>query len=373
MISLPRSKKLVFLSRVSLSLCWLIAALPAGAQSLAAFHDNQERFYIFDEGKITMVEHLPVKEFSVGGQCILYTDNRNRLRMYFRGEVTTLEVTAVDRFEALDYLAVYSIGGIVKVVEQGRVTTISTYAIQYLAEDSLVAFYDGTKSMVAAYYKGRVNMLEDGLAGQTVSSFRAGDNVVAYVSRRTGNLTAYMHGRLFALEPFLSGGVISAGRGIVAWVSQADQQFKVFFDRQVTELEPFAPASFRVGDELTAYVDHNGVFKIFSKGELYEVESYAPDSYEVHQAMVIYTVGDYLYIWQNGKSHLVENRLPDKWLASWNTVVYRDQNRNVKVFSQGDTRVLTYDLAQQIYLYRDVIVVDKGMKNHNVYFGGKKY
>ena len=155
------------------------------AQQLAAFHDNQGRFHIFDNGRTIEAEYLPVKSFSVGGKCILYTDNRNHLKMYYKGAVTQLEVNAPTRFEALDYLSVYSIGGIVKIIENGRTITISTNSIKYLAEDSLVTFYDASKELLAVYYKGRIHMLEDGLAGKPSNFFKAGDNMVAYVSSRT--------------------------------------------------------------------------------------------------------------------------------------------------------------------------------------------
>jgi hypothetical protein len=59
-------------------------------------------------------------------------------------------------------------------------------------------------------------------------------------------------------------------------------------------------------------------------------------------------------------------------MAEWNTIVYIDINRNVKVFTSGELNVLTYD-PESAYLYRDVVVVNKGMNNHNVYWNGKKY
>ncbi len=65
--------------------------------------------------------------------------------------------------------------------------------------------------------------------------------------------------------------------------------------------------------------------------------------------------------------------IPNDWKAEWNTIVYQDLNKNIKIFSRGDSKILTYDLAEKIELYRDLVVVNKGMNNWNVYYQGKKY
>ena len=89
--------------------------------------------------------------------------------------------------------------------------------------------------------------------------------------------------------------------------------------------------------------------------------------------MVIFGDKGYFKVWYNNRPYTLESYIPNDWEAAWNTIVYRDMNRNVKVFSKGESKVLTYDLAEEIALYRDLVVVNKGMNNHNVYYGGKKY
>jgi len=43
------------------------------------------------------------------------------------------------------------------------------------------------------------------------------------------------------------------------------------------------------------------------------------------------------------------------------------------VFRDGENKVLTYDIVEDLELYRDLIVTNKGLNNHNVYYNGKKY
>jgi hypothetical protein len=374
MTLLPHWKKSVFLSSVVL-ICIALQSVCSSlsAQQLAAYHDNQGYFYIFDKGKTIQAEYLPVKSFSIGGQCILYVDNVNHLKMYYKGTITTLEVNQVTRFEAKDYLSVYSIGDIVKIIENGKVTTISTHAVKYLAEDSLVAFYDVGQSMLAVYYKARIHMLEDGLGGRVQLFFYASDNIVAFVSVRTGDLKVFMNGKISVILPFVSGGSVKTGRDVVAYVAPSEQNFRVFYKGTDYVLEDFPPTSYQTGDDIVAYIDNTGSFKVFSDGETTQITSFPPDFYQVRNKMIIYGEQGYFKTWYNDNPYLLETYVPRKWVASWNTMVYQDLNKNIKVFTNGDTKVLTYDLAEEIYLYRDVIVVNKGMNINNVYYQGRKY
>jgi hypothetical protein len=374
MILLPRLKKSGSLFSLFL-LCLLIriTTISLSAQQLAAYQDNQGYFYIFDKGKTIQAEYLPVQQFSIGGKCILYVDNQNHLKMYYQGVISTLEVTGVDRFVALDYLSVYSIGGIVKIVENGQVTTVSTHAIKYQAQDSLVTFYDSGQQLLAVYYKGRIHMLEDGLAGNVRVYFQSADNLVAYVSLRTRDLKVFSNGQVETILPFVQGGSFKTGRDVVAYVSPSEQNFKAYYRGTEYQLEDFPPTSYVVGDDIVAYVDNTGSFKIFREGEVTEIAPFAPDFYQVRNKLVIYGEQGYFKTWYNNNAYLLETFIPSDWKAEWNTILYRDLSKNVKIFSRGETRVLTYDLAEGMELYRDVVVVNRGMNNNNVYYQGKKY
>ncbi len=343
------------------------------AQNLAAFHDNQGRFHVFDNGRIIQTEHLPVNQYSIGGNCILYTDNRNNLKMYYKGQLTTLEVNAPDQFVALDYLAVYNIGSVVKIIHDGITSTISTNSIDYQAEDSLVTFFDQSRSVLAVFYMKRVYMLEDALAGKPHNEIIAADNLVAYISSRTGDLKVFYQGRNQEIEPFQSGGSFQCGRDVVAYVNQADNKFRIFYKGEILQAEEFPPESYKMGDGLVAYVDNAGSFRIFVDGEFSGISSYTPEFYDVRNRMVIFSEQGYFKVWYDYKVYTLETYIPDKYTAGWNTILYKDLNRNVKIFNRGESRVLTYDLIEEVSLYRDLVVVNKGMNNHNVYWKGKKY
>jgi len=293
--------------------------------------------------------------------------------MYYNGEVSELTVNNISDFAALDYLAVYSYAGIIHIIENGKVKTVNTHSLNYYAEDSLVAFYDDVQSFLAAYYKGRVFRLEDGLVGQRPTSFRCGDNIISYISSRTGDLMVFYQGRTYSLEPFVSEGTFKAGKDIVAYVNAADQQFKVFHRGETFVIESFPPVSYKTGDGIVAYVDNTDRFKLFYNGEVIDLSSVRPGFYDVKNSIVIFEEQGYFKTWYKGRLYDLENYIPVKWRAEWNTIVYMDQNRNIRVFRDGENKVLTYDIVEDLELYRDLIVTNKGLNNYNFYYKGKKY
>ncbi|MBN1158275.1 MAG: hypothetical protein JXA61_02750 [Bacteroidales bacterium] len=342
-------------------------------QQLAAFEDNQNRFFVFDDGVVKQAEYLPVASFSVGGDCILYVDSRNHLKMYQDGSISTLEVNPVDGYQVFDYLAVYSFAGVVRIIENGRVTTVSTNTVKFQAGDSVVAFYDRSRALLAVYYKNTISKLEDGIAGSSYSGLVCGDNIVAYASYMTNDLKIFYRGEVAVAEPYFSGTRYLAGKDILVYINDSDQKMKVFYRGSVYVLEDFAPLSFQAGDGIVAYTDHTGAFKVFSEGRTTVISGFAPDFYQVCDRLVVFAEQGYFKTWHQGNVYMLENYSPPEWQAEWNSIVYRDINGNVKVFRDGEHKILTYDLVEDIQLYRDIVVVNKGMNNCNVYYKGEKY
>ena len=358
---------------IMILVCGMISGLTGYSQHLAAFNDNMDNFYVFDKGQIKQLEYLKVQDYSIGGTCMLYKDNRNHLKLYYNGEVTELSVNNISDFVALDYLAIYSYAGIINIIENGNVKTINTHALNYYAEDSLVAFYDDAQSFLAAYYRGKVYRLEDGLVGQQPSSFRCGDNIIAYISARTGDLMVFYQGNTYSLEPFVSEGTYKAGKDIVAYVNASDQKFKVFYRGETYVIEDFPPISYKVGDGIVAYVDNTERFKLFHDGEVGDLSSSDPGFYDVQNRIVVFEEQGYFKTWYKSQLYEIDNYIPAKWKAQWNTIVYIDLNRNIRVFRDGENKVLTYDIVEDLELFRDLIVTNKGLNNYNFYYNGKKY
>jgi len=360
-------KKLV----ISLVFCFFFKL--GYSQQLGAYTDYRDRFYIFNDGESTKVEDLKVQSFDIGGECVMYINSQGHLKIYEDGETIKLESGGVSKYYATDHIAAYSIFEKLKVVEDGKVITLSMRCPVYRVEDSLVVFYDKNLESLRVYYDGEIQDIESGMIGMPVDNFSSGDNLVAYISSRTKDFKIYYKGKNHTILQYVEGLSFKAGKDIVAYKNSISNTFHVYYRGETYQLEDFPPKSFKVGDEFVAYVDNMGVFKVFYKGEVKEVSSFTPEAYIAEDKLLVFTEHDYFKVFTNGEVYEVEAYLPKLFKLDWNTVAYLDNSNRIWLFTNGEKRYLINDLINSFDIYRDLIVLNLRINRNIIYYKGEYY
>ena len=98
------------------------------AQYLAAFENEQKFFYVFDNGNITRIEFNQVKNYTVGGNWIAYTDFQNRLKLYYKGKVFDLQDVSPGVIQSTDYLLAYSFFKQMRILWDDKISSFETWA-----------------------------------------------------------------------------------------------------------------------------------------------------------------------------------------------------------------------------------------------------
>ena len=60
------------------------------AQDIFAFIDKLNYLYVFDNGQLTKLEHLPPQSFKVGFNYVAYVDNSGTFKLYRKGNTETI-------------------------------------------------------------------------------------------------------------------------------------------------------------------------------------------------------------------------------------------------------------------------------------------
>lgn len=362
-------KKAFFLSLlITILLCSSISA-----QHLGAYIDYMERFYIFDKGKSTQVEHLMPQDFKIGGECVLYSSNQGHLKMYYNGEVETLEKVKVSEYYATDHLAVYSIYEKLKVVYKGEVIELGNRVTNYDVGDSVVAFYDKNRESLNVFYKGEINEIESGLIGFPVLKWDSGDNIIAYISERNKDFKIWYNGEVHHIERNVAKTKFKVGRDIVAYIDELEQNFKAFYKGEVYTIEDFMPTSFQVADEFVAYVDHMGEFKIFTKGETELVSTITPDGYLAEDNVLAFIVDNFFKAWYEGEVIEIEGYRPSVYKIDWNTIAYLDNSNRIFIYSKGERKYLSNELVTQFDIHRDLIQMKVKVDRNIIYYNDTFY
>lgn len=360
-------KKILFL------LAFIFAQQFASAQYLAAFNDNLHRFWAFEMGTFTQLEYLEIQNYQVGGILIAYLDNGSNLKIYGNGKTRTLMTGDPIKYEATDYLLGYSMYEQLNVFDKGKTRVLSTQADAYIIRDSLIAWRNRINKNVEVYYEGEIYQLEDGLIYQPIESFKAGDNIIAYVHSSTGQFKVFYLGETIVLDDFVQEMVFDAGRDIVAYIDVPDMQFKAFFRGEEFILEDFKPKSFKVGDEMIAYVDNLGRLKLFDQGNIIEVSNFEPEFYEVTDKVLVYEEQGFFKTYCKGDIYVVERYIPQPYRIDFNTIAYLDENRFVKIFQHCGPETINYEQVKEIDIIRDLVIYVTGINKTVIYFNGQNY
>ncbi len=343
------------------------------SQHLAAYLDYLERFFVFDRGITTQLEQYKVNSFQVGGNCMVYVDYGDDLKVYHRGEVRTLEHTAPTEYYVTDYLVGYSFYDVLKIFEDGKHKTLSTNVDRYIVEDSLIVFYDQVQKELKVYQNGKVITIEDGLLQWPIIKFFSGDNILAYVTSFDNKFKIYYRGQVHVIDDFVRETVFKAGRDIVAYMNITTYTFVVFYKGDFYELEAFAPKSFQVGDEMMAYVDMNDQFKLFENGELITISTFEPEFYILKDSMLVFSEDGFLKTWCDDEIYTIERYIPDQYRISERTIAYIDVNNRIKAFRRCKPEHISYEMVNSLDMIRNLIIYNVGVNTTKIFYNGKVY
>ncbi|MBI9067704.1 MAG: hypothetical protein JEZ09_10465 [Salinivirgaceae bacterium] len=341
------------------------------SQNIAAFTDYQKHFYVFDDGNIRQLEHLPVISYKAGDKYVGYITNNNNFKIYYNNIDYDIGPFVQDYF-VTNNLVIYSTGQQLYVFDNGKKRLLSKLVGDYYYGDSMVAYYDKEKYFFEVYSNGSIRKLADGLLSDNISSFKVGENILGFVDNYDVFKVFYQNKitNLFTVNNTI---IAKFGLDIVAYIDPDTDYLQVFFKNEVIELETFRPKSFEIGYKKVAFVTENGDFVLFDNGEIYDISSYAPDSYELNEDILIYTQQGQFFAFCNGENYLIENYIPANYKVKYNSIAYIDQNGYLNLFKNGEKEILSYQKINDFEVMRNLVISNEGMNTVQIYHKGKTY
>lgn len=353
--------------------CCLAAPLLSTAQSVAAFLDYMERLHVFDRGVFKQIEGQRPMSFKVGGNYVAYIDAREDLKVYHNGGTQRLDRTADIIPTVTDHFLGYRLASALKVFD-GNLRTLSGNVGQYLVADSIAAFHDINQQTVNVYYRGRVEQIEDALAGEPIAQWKAGDNLIAWVSTNDRLFKVYYRGEVIELGDRVRDMDFQCGLDLVAYSDPYDRTFKVFNQGLIYDLEDIMPARYEVGKGVMAWLDMAGALKVFQGGRIYTAQNFEPQHWQVMDSLVVIQDQGFFKVFSDGVVHEVERVIPATWSASWATVAYVDVDQSIRVWRKGRSEMITRgENIRDLQLIRGVLVAKLGVSNVRIWWRGDVY
>jgi hypothetical protein len=365
----------VFLLKLSLICFMFFFSAQLKSQSIIAYNDNRGYFNVFDNGVTTTLEYQAPQSFQVGGNCVAYVDFYNNLKVYYKGEVTTLYDGIPTKYQATHSLLVFNLGGIIKVFDKGKVTTLSTWTTNYQVADSLVAFIDQTTGSFKVYYKGGFQTIEDFHQTQMILEYQASNNTMAYLTYLR-EFKIFWNGNgynLFKLANNSSQIQYQTGSNIVSFTSNNILGLTVFYKGSIFNVSNKQVTDFQTGDDMVAYTDAGGMH-VFYAGKNYDLNGFAPDFFQVADSMLISYNPGYFSVFNKGKSSVLANFLPSEYAIDNNTLTYVDLQGGLNAFYNDESYQLsTFDKLIGFKLTGNAVWYSTSTVYNKVFLRGKTY
>lgn len=336
-------------------------------KNLTAFSDYRNYFFVFDDGVFKQLEHHPVKEFKIGGNCVTYIDNSDNLKTYYKGFVHLLSANHPKEYVAMGKKVVFLFNKTLSVFDDGETRILSTAITNYFWGDSILCFYDENEAKVKVYQDGIKADLEGVLVDNiiSISNIKAGDNILAYKGH-DNSFKIYFRKQSIVLETTPPESH-QPGKNIVAYEDGYSQSFRVFYNGSTEILEEVKPKSYKVGDNLVAYLDLSGNFKIFYDGNKYDISTFEPEFYEAKDNLVTFFDKNYFQVFYKGKIHALEKFVPASYKSDYSTLAYIDDLGYLKVFSEGQLQQISKETINKFEVTGNVVTYWTGINEVNIF------
>jgi len=271
---------------------------------------------------------------------------------------------------ATEHLLVYKVSQELMVFDEGKIKSLVYHPAYFGVGDSLVAYLDRASRYLTVYYKGDIFKIADGLLAHPAKTMRVGDNIVGFVDDQD-KLYLFYRGKIKELiyNPLN----FKVSLNTAAYVDAMSGTFSIFHKGDIYEMETFAPTSYKVGDDIVAYVDESGSFKVFYDGEMTTISSFKPDFYRVVDDMVIYGENGVFKLVYKAREYTLENYIPKVYQADQATLAYIDQFGFLQCFFKGETHTLSNEAVRDINVAGNTVAYKVGLNTNKVFHNGQIY
>jgi hypothetical protein len=217
--------------------------------------------------------------------------------------------------------------------------------------NELKVFYGGEMKSIEAFpIQQKPNT--DGTT--TYSNAKMGDNIFAYVDA-SGIFKVFYNGTVTQVESY-EPVLYLVDRDIVAYIDNSGN-FKFFYKGQTYETTINNIHKYWTGEGFFAYYNIQHELAVWSNGEEQIIAQDRPKEILITQNVIAYTdKSNNFFVWYNGNAELLERFQPLSVKAYRNLVVYQDQDGRLKGYYFGKQVQISDQIVTSYSLYNETVV-----------------
>ena len=262
------------------------------SDNLIAFKNNTA-LSVFDKGKIKQLSTF-CEQYYLGDSVLLYFDGiRSEYKAYYEGETYPIEGflagNPLEVIKVTDNIAAYiNYANQFRVFFNGQIVSLEENAVNSFEVGRNIIGYIDINRRFKVFHSGEIYVIED----FPPNSYQVGDNVIAYMSN-DGYFKVFYDNSIESIGFFEP----SDYRVIDNMVAYRDQSgyFKVFYKGKIYSLESYYPEKYVMQYHSIAYVNRIGMLRLFTEGEIYDVTNAQLEDWQLNYDVIKYQVGKNMF------------------------------------------------------------------------------
>jgi len=352
----------------------LALATTAHAQSPVPLVTTYGRTVAFLDGTFSDLDPGKPQALYPCGDRLAFVTDAGDLKMFSDGTITTLQDGAPVQVETSRHMLAWQTGPALRIPTASGAETICRNVDRFTVSDSLITFHDSQQQTLSVYWNGRVMPIADVLTNSEDITWKSGANTLLLYDQGRQQVLLFYRGQLTKLCDGDDATRSVPGGDVVAYMDQYEDIFHVFDKGDVYDVDPFAPASFQVGNGLVAYVTSSGAFRCFKDQRVWDIADFAPDQYWVKDSALVFTEQGRFKTFVNGAVETIETVMPDHWEVSGKTIAYLDINGVLMLYRDGvRTKVSSESGVKSFDLYPGAVSYVSNSGTSKVWWHGKLY
>ncbi|MFL5763436.1 MAG: hypothetical protein ACJ77K_05785 [Bacteroidia bacterium] len=314
----------------------MFTSLCCSAQDgLGYYHDQNNDFFVFDNGIEHRLEEDPVTNVVSGSDWLAYTDYKQSFMYYYQGDKQLLEENYPNKIVATKTALVYKMQLRLMMCQKGEKKMLSRNAPVFAANDSIVMWQEWPSMDYIVYENGTKSTMITAInSSDMISDYQLGSNIVAY-NDLNYHLNIWYKGKTYETQTVRAASY-ACGHNIVAWIDQYKNTLNIFYDGEQKVISTEIIKEYHVTNDMVTYLDDKDNFFVFYMGGVTKIDSRKPDYY--------FSRGNVLYYSYNSanmkivyEGHIYTQNLvdPGSIVASDNGLLFYSDVNQPKYFYKG--------------------------------------
>jgi hypothetical protein len=352
------------------SLLLVLSPLFVNSQNITAFSDVNGKLYLFDSGITKMIEYQKVTNLQIANNYIAYTDSQGNYWTMWDGEKIRLSQGPTELIESNNILtATYT--SILKVVDNGKIKTLTAYVNSFSSGDSIVVFQDRLGGNLKYYYQGDIVEFAQVIGDFSFSPDQVGSNVFAY-DDGAGNYYAFSNKQFYLLFSSNQYPTFSASLNVIAYNDFENNSFSMFKQGSIVDIESEYALKYKAGHDFVYYQDQSETEKVYFNGESSEL-GYDLQELTVYDSIITFKEADYFKVWYKNEIHTIYNTVVNEPQVDGGIVAYRNNNNGVSAFFRGKEIEITKQRVSNFWLNGNTIVLQLSPSSYAIWWNDKLY